>query len=119
MYIFSIEPKVCSINQNQNKNKTKTFSHRIQMRQNPKLNLRHADRDLHLMGLAHVAKNRGREAESDKQTGRAGPQQKVSTAKGATDEQVKRKTIANYGSSQQFVCLFTVTVNPRQHPKPA
>lgn len=25
--------------------------------------------------------------------------QKVSTAKGATDEQVKRKTIANYGSS--------------------
>lgn len=50
------------------------------MRQNPKLNLKHVDRDLHLMGLAHVAKNVGqtdRESETKRDGSKKFRQQKV------------------------------------------
>lgn len=109
---FQLSQKFCcqkcqNRNQNQNKNNFPApHSNEAETQTQHKLDLKHFDRDLHLMGLAHVAKNveeRWRECVRERERGREGnTEQKVSTAKGATDEQVKRKTIANYGSSPVY-----------------
>lgn len=93
----------CSINQNENKNKNflAPHSNEAEPQTQPQTRWQRSAFD----GPRTCCKKPGtdRQGEWDKE----GRQQKVSTAKGATDEQVKRKTIANYGSSHSspFACL--------------
>lgn len=102
--------KFCSINQNENK-KQKLSRTAFKWDRTPN-STSNTLTEICIWWASHMLQKTW-DGDSERQAARQGewdkegPQQKVSTAKGATAEQVKRKTIANYGSSDSgpFACL--------------